>query len=424
MANIKITGLNELITPTLTDVFPIVNGGDTKKVKLSTVKETLGINNLDNVTKYLTAETVGDTSIFNININNPIVSGLILYIKFPNNFWTSLAVLKINNDTTYNIQQNGSNIRGIDVSNKYLTLRYDGSNWQTENLNTRLSSLETKVGDVSTLATTSKVVVGAINEVEARVDTVETDIDKLQTGWNSAGETWTYASVDDPTGNITISGDVTTKYSLGMRIKFTNGGNTIFGIITKIAYSSPNTTLTFLHEINPSTNTALHLMANSAITNNYYSNMKVPFGFPSLKLKWTMSKDDSTTYTQNSPNGSQFYNLGTIYIDVPIGSWELSYNATIQPLGNGTVVTIGRVAVSTDNAMTTTRNGLIAGTLVGHTVRAAFFENSFVTCVDYNNTAKTRLYLMEIMANDTSNTSLKLLGADLPTQIKITCAYL
>src|SRR5574344_2739227 len=125
---------------------------------------------------------------------------------------------------------------------------------------------------------------------------------ELTTGWISADETWTYSSVDDPTGVITIVGDKTGKYSLGMRIKFTNNSNVIYGIITKISYSSPNTTLTFLHEINPSTSTALHLMANSAITNNYYSNMKAPFGFPLHPDKWTLKKEITSNYYVASPS--------------------------------------------------------------------------------------------------------------------------
>ena len=123
----------------------------------------------------------------------------------------------------------------------------------------------------SNIADINKVKADDMNEIKT---VVNTNYDEFMSGWLSAGETWTYASVDNPTGVITINGNKTTKYSLGMRIKFTNGGNTIYGIITKISYSSPNTTLSFLHEINPSTNTALHLIANSAITNNYYSNMK------------------------------------------------------------------------------------------------------------------------------------------------------
>lgn len=151
----------------------------------------------------------------------------------------------------------------------------------------------------------------------------------LQSGWNYANETWTYASVDDPTGVITISGDKTGKYSLGMRIKFTNGGNVIYGIITKISYSSPNTTLTFLHEINPSTSKALHLIQNSAITNVYYSSAKAPFNFPISPLSWTVITSNSTQKNQSSPAEGTWYYTG-VSANIPIGVWELSYDTFLM----------------------------------------------------------------------------------------------
>src|SRR5574344_408608 len=147
----------------------------------------------------------------------------------------------------------------------------------------------------------------------------------LQSGWNLANETWTYSSVDNPTGVITISGDKTGKYSLGMRIKFTNGGNVIYGIITKISYSSPNTTLTFLHEIDPTDSLALHLMQNSAITNNYYSSMKAPYGFSLNPDKWTITFTDTTQRSQSSPVNGTWYNLGSLSISIPIGFWNLYF---------------------------------------------------------------------------------------------------
>src|SRR5574344_1775354 len=134
-----------------------------------------------------------------------------------------------------------------------------------------------------------------LNNIENGIETVDTVVNS---GWIDANETWTYSSVDNPTGVITITGDVTTKYSLGMRIKFTNATNVIYGIITAISYSSPNTTLTFLHEINPSNSLALHLMGNSAITNNYYSSMKAPYGFPLNPNNWTVKITDSGTIRQ------------------------------------------------------------------------------------------------------------------------------
>src|SRR5574344_2751101 len=150
-----------------------------------------------------------------------------------------------------------------------------------------------------------------LNNIENGIETVDTVVNS---GWIDANETWTYSSVDNPTGVITITGDKTTKYSLGMRIKFTNNSNVIYGIITKISYSSPNTTLTFLHEINPSTSTALHLMANSAITANYYSSMKVPYGFPISPDSWSVKLIDTSTPTQNTPTQNTWYNLGTLSI--------------------------------------------------------------------------------------------------------------
>lgn len=140
-------------------------------------------------------------------------------------------------------------------------------------------------------------------------------------GWVSADETWTYSSVDDPTGVITISGDKTTKYSLGMRIKFTNGGNTIYGIITKLSYSNPNTTMTFLHEIDPTDSLALHLMANSAITANYYSTMKVPYGFPLEVEKWQISaivNNQANMFTVSARTAKTM-----LSIELPIGLWNI-----------------------------------------------------------------------------------------------------
>src|SRR5574344_3145210 len=142
----------------------------------------------------------------------------------------------------------------------------------------------------------------------------------LQSGWNLANETWTYSSVDNPTGVITITGDKTGKYSLGMRIKFTNGGNIIYGIITKISYSSPKTTLTFLHEINPSTRTALHVMANSAITANYYSSMKAPYRFPLEENKWTITYINTTNQATATPANLTGKQAGTVQKTIPTGA--------------------------------------------------------------------------------------------------------
>lgn len=149
-------------------------------------------------------------------------------------------------------------------------------------------------------------------------------LEALLTGWISAGETWTYSSVDDPTGIFTVTGDVTGKYGKGMYIKFVNGENTIYGKISKApSYSSPNTTITFCHEIDPGTNAALTAMADSSITSNYYSRDKAPLDFPVEKNKWSLLTTTGST-SQSSPTQNVWYNLGGNLV-VHIGDWRLYY---------------------------------------------------------------------------------------------------
>lgn len=141
-------------------------------------------------------------------------------------------------------------------------------------------------------------------------------------GWINAGETWTYSSVDDPLGIFTISGDKTTKYSNGMRIKFTNGGNTIYGIIVDVAHAGGTTTIKFIHEIDPSDSLALVLMANSAITNPYFSTWKAPHGFPLEPSKWSVRVEDDGE-TKTSPTATTWVNVAGCQITIPIGVWNV-----------------------------------------------------------------------------------------------------
>jgi hypothetical protein len=151
-------------------------------------------------------------------------------------------------------------------------------------------------------------------------------LDPQRTGWNPDEETWVYHNVDDPTGYFKIEGkDVSANYSVGWRIMFTNGGNVIKGIITAIAYSDPDTIITFLHEIDPTDNQALYLLTNSAITENYFSPHKAPLGFPVSPAKWMVEYTITSSGAGNYKEGSTVSQLGSLQTDVPIGSWKLSY---------------------------------------------------------------------------------------------------
>lgn len=124
-------------------------------------------------------------------------------------------------------------------------------------------------------------------------------------GWTPAGETFVYASAT----TVTISGDLTTKYYKGMKIKLTQstGGTKYFVIATDSSYGAPNTTLT-LHPYDGSTT-----LANETITTPYYSRDEVPAGFPSKpKLSaYLNSAQDNIT-----DNSTTLVNIDTEIFDI------------------------------------------------------------------------------------------------------------
>jgi len=141
-------------------------------------------------------------------------------------------------------------------------------------------------------------------------------------GWAAAGETWVYASADDPTFTFTVAGvDLTTKYSAGMKIKLTQTTVKYF-IITRVTFST-NTTITVYGG-------ADYDLANAAITLPFYSTSRSPALFPLSRDKWMVRLTDTTDRSQGSPVASTIYNLGSLFISIPIGAWRVWYSICLQ----------------------------------------------------------------------------------------------
>lgn len=174
----------------------------------------------------------------------------------------------------------------------------------------------------------------------------------LATGWIPVADTWTYSSIDNPTGVITIPTNGTTTYSVGMRIKFTNNGATHYGIITAVSA----TTLTYLGEISPTSASAgggtamLNTFTNSAITNVYYSHWKNPYGFPADPRSWTIETIDTSQRSQSLPVDGTWYNIGSVKITVPIGAWRVGYQATFRASKTTSTAVNGYTTLSTGAA--------------------------------------------------------------------------
>lgn len=235
-------------------------------------------------------------------------------------------------------------------------------------------------------------------------------------GWVEAEETWTYASADDPTYTFTISGDKTSKYSAGMKIKLTQTTAKYF-IITKVAYSSPNTTITVYGGTD-------YDLANATITSPYYSMVKAPQGFPLSPAKWSVVTSDTSNRQINPATEDTYYNMGSNSISVPIGSWILGYTGVPLVYGTGAVQVEGEITLSTANNSESDAtltcyigfNDSASGTKwKGCSVRAEKYIEI---------TSKTVYYLNMVFTSSASLRVLELHGDYGTTIIKATCAYL
>lgn len=113
-----------------------------------------------------------------------------------------------------------------------------------------------------TLAGNSDAAVPTEKAVKTYVDT------SMSSAFVSAGETWTYAS----STTFTVSGDVTSKYQKGDKVKLSQTTVKYF-YMTTVSHSAGTTTITV-------TGGSDYSLANAAITDNYYSKAENPQGFP------------------------------------------------------------------------------------------------------------------------------------------------
>ena len=234
-------------------------------------------------------------------------------------------------------------------------------------------------------------------------------------GWIEVFETWTYASADAPTFTFTVVGDKSTKYYPGMRIKLTQTTVKYF-IITKVVYSSPNTTVTVYGGTD-------YTLANEAIIYPYYSSAKAPAGFPLDPTKWTVTVTDSTQRSKTTDiSDSTWYNIdAAAQISVPIGVWNVSYmvygssSVTATPAWHNVRVCLSSSPNSCSDNLS----------LREHLVLTDFDNNILsVATIKVVTTAKTTYYVNIQCHASTAITLLRYYNDLYPMVIKAECAYL
>jgi hypothetical protein len=238
-------------------------------------------------------------------------------------------------------------------------------------------------------------------------------------GWVDASETWTYSSADGPTGVFTVAADVTGRYSPGMRVKLTQTTVKYFIITVVSTFTGGNTTITVYGGTD-------YTLAN-AVSANYYSTSRAPFGFPALKSKWTVLVTDTSSRTQSSPVRNTWYNVGSLTISVPIGAWELEYGAVLRMQSTtARSILYGRITLSTANN-TESDSQLSHASDIESSGSTFTFQYFPVYRMKQITVAAKTSYFLNV--NTPSGGALTNIGVDgssggAPTVIRAICAYL
>lgn len=112
----------------------------------------------------------------------------------------------------------------------------------------------------------------------------------IVTGWVPASEAWSYASAT----TIAVPSDATKKYSIGDKFRFKQGGSYKYFYVIGVA----STTLTV-------TGGSDYSVANSAITDNYYSKVSSPVSFP----QWFNYTPTYTGFSSNPTGGANRFRI-------------------------------------------------------------------------------------------------------------------
>lgn len=236
----------------------------------------------------------------------------------------------------------------------------------------------------------------------------------VEGGWVGAGETWTYASgAGTNSGTFTIAGvDLTGKYAAGMKVKFTQ--TTVkYAFITKVAFSTDTTITIYLGTD--------YTIANAAISANYHSIQKAPFGFPLNPAKWALT----TTSTTNRSTTSATYATLTDSLVVPIGDWIIEFKAFLYQSSAATTNSNGEVILSTDGS-TLTNPALSMGNIKRSGTAATTSANgSTGFAKDYVSLAASTTFLMMGKVNSGAD-AINVYNTNVLTStvIKAICAYL
>ena len=239
----------------------------------------------------------------------------------------------------------------------------------------------------------------------------------LSTGWvniDGAG-TFAYSSADSPTFVLATPADLTGLVGVGMRLKLTQ---TTVGYFIVTAITSSTITLYGGTD---------YTLANAAVSLVSFSPHKAPLGFPTSVSKWSVIVTDSSSRTHAGPGSGTWYNPGSVSIDVPIGSWELGYEACLKVANDATLAVVsayGTLSTATGSESDTQFTSYIQS--VGNATIAD--GSHYLACETTRShpvtlTVKTTYY-MDTKTDDVGDSAVGFSNNSANLRIKAVCAYL
>lgn len=244
-----------------------------------------------------------------------------------------------------------------------------------------------------------------------------TFLDRIATGLIPANETWSYSAWNSTTriATITVPTDATTKYTPGMRVKFTQSTpGVIWGIIQTVSSTS-------LGVFVQSGKT----FANESISANYYAMAKNPFGFPSDPNNWKLEFTSTTDYSVAASSGTWYKADSSHQLVVPIGVWDIQYQVTPYEQAGAAATSIKIFSTLSTNGTSPTDDELTAAQYYYDATSnvkrhsTSFFRRKVITLA-----SQTTFHLLVAMTGSATGTLDVRANSDPDTIIRAINAYL
>jgi hypothetical protein len=239
-------------------------------------------------------------------------------------------------------------------------------------------------------------------------------------GWQAIATIPTLQSSDDPNFVLRFGADMTAILAIGQKIKLTQNSAVKYFIVVAVgAYTGGNTDV----DVYGGTDYDMENTGTYPVTLPNYSLVRAPFGFPMSPIKWTFSFSDTASRTQSNPTTNQWYNLGSLSLNIPKGAWYVSYALS----GSHSKTSAGALALfstlSTSNNSESDSDFSIFAALSATAILATMYFSLMRQKVLVL-TSKTTYYLLAKQNQAGTSNAITFHNDLVPAVVNCVCAYL